>query len=158
MRIIGIDPGLTKTGVGIIDVKNNIACYISSTTIYSSTSQQLSVRLKHFHDNLVEIVKYYQPDVSAIEEIFLNSNPMSSLKLGHARGALILSLAICNLEVFEYSTTQIKKTVTGVGRADKKQIQMMVKVILPNAQFKTEDEADALAVALAHFQHLHKYQ
>jgi crossover junction endodeoxyribonuclease RuvC len=158
MRIIGIDPGLTKTGVGIIDVNNNIASYISSTTIYSSTSQQLSVRLKHFHDNLNEIVKYYQPDVSAIEEIFLNSNPMSSLKLGHARGALILSLAICNLDVFEYSTTQIKKTVTGVGRADKKQIQMMVKVILPNAQFKTEDEADSLAVALTHFQHLHKYR
>jgi crossover junction endodeoxyribonuclease RuvC len=158
MRIIGIDPGLTKTGVGIIDVKNNTASYISSTTIYSSTSQQLSVRLKHFHDNLTEIVKYYQPDVSAIEEIFLNSNPMSSLKLGHARGALILSLAICNLDVFEYSTTQIKKTVTGVGRADKNQIKLMVKVILPNAQFKTEDEADALAVALTHFQYFHKYR
>jgi len=157
MRIIGIDPGLTKTGVGIIDVKNNTASYISSTAIYSSTSQDLSARLKHFHDNLVEIVKHYQPDVSAIEEIFLNSNPMSSLKLGHGRGALILSLAICNLDVYEYSTTQIKKTITGVGRADKNQIKMMVKIILPNAQFKTEDEADALAVALTHFQHLHKY-
>ena len=157
MRIIGIDPGLTKTGVGIIDIKNNIAHYVSSATIYSSPSQQLSVRLKHFHDNLTEIIKYYQPNVSAIEEIFLNSNPLSSLKLGHARGSLILSLALGNLEVYEYSTTQIKKTVSGVGRADKNQIKMMVKIILPNAQFKTEDEADALAVALTHYQHIDKF-
>jgi crossover junction endodeoxyribonuclease RuvC len=157
MRIIGIDPGLTKTGVGIIDIKNNIAYYVSSATIYSSPSQQLSVRLKHFHDNLTEIIKYYQPNVSAIEEIFLNSNPLSSLKLGHARGSLILSLALGNLEVYEYSTTQIKKTVSGVGRADKNQIKMMVKIILPNAQFKTEDEADALAVALTHYQHIDKF-
>ena len=94
----------------------------------------------------------------ALYEIFLNSNPMSSLKLGHARGSLILSLALGNLEVYEYSTTQIKKTVSGVGRADKNQIKMMVKIILPNAQFKTEDEADALAVALTHYQHINKYQ
>ncbi len=156
MRIIGIDPGLTKTGVGIIDVNKNIACYVSSTTIYSSTSQQLSIRLNHFHQNILAIVNYYKPDTSAIEEIFLNSNPMSSLKLGHARGALILSLALSGLEVHEYSSTKIKKTITGVGRADKNQIKTMIKILLPNSQFKTEDEADALAVALTHYQLNHQ--
>ena len=157
MRILGIDPGLTKTGVGIIDIKNNNPSYVYSVTIYSSTTHQLSTRLNHFHHNIIAIANHFKPDISAIEEIFLNSNPMSSLKLGHARGALILSLSLCNLEVREYSTTQIKKTVTGIGRADKNQIKTMIKFLLPNAQFKTEDEADALAVALTHFQQNQSY-
>lgn len=155
MKIIGIDPGLTKTGIGIIEIKNNNISYLSSSTIYSSTNEQLSVRLSHFHEELKKIINFYKPDVSAIEETFVNNNPLSSLKLGHARGALMLSLSLANLAVYEYSTTKVKKTVTGVGRAEKHQIQAMVKILLPLANFKNEDEADALAVAICHYHHQH---
>ncbi len=150
MKIIGIDPGLTKTGVGIIEVKNNTISFVASATIYSKPSDPFAARLHHFHTSLVEIIKIYKPDEAAIEETFLNTNPSSSLKLGHARGALILSLSLCGLKVAEYSTTAVKKAVVGVGRAEKDQIQMMVKILLPKAEFKTEDEADALAVAICH--------
>ena len=149
-RIIGIDPGLTKTGVGIIDVKNNSLSFVASRTIHSSPADSLVVRLSHFHKSLTEIIKIYQPTEAAIEETFVNMNPVSSLKLGQARGALILTLGICGLEVAEYASTAVKKTVVGAGRADKNQVQVMIKILLPKANFKTEDEADALAVAICH--------
>jgi crossover junction endodeoxyribonuclease RuvC len=150
MKIIGIDPGLTKTGVGIIEVKNNSLFFVASATIHSNASDPFVTRLHHFHTSLTEIIKAHNPDESAIEETFVNMNPTSSLKLGHARGALILSLGLCGLKVAEYSTTAVKKAVVGVGRAEKAQVQMMIKVLLPGANFKTEDEADALAVAICH--------
>ncbi len=150
MRIIGVDPGLTKTGIGIIEVKNNSIVFVTSRTIYSKASDSFASRLNHFHHSLTEIIQEFKPNEAAIEETFINTNPTSSLKLGHARGALILTLSLCNLEVAEYSTTAVKKAVTGVGRADKNQIQMMMKILLPKSDFKTEDEADALAVALCH--------
>ncbi len=153
MRIIGIDPGLTKTGIGIIEVKNNSLSFISSHTIYSSPQDEIALRLQHFHKNLVEIISLYKPQVAAIEETFVNKNPLSSLKLGHVRGSLILTLGICNLPVFEYSSTAVKKAVVGIGRAEKNQIQAMIKILLPKASFKTEDEADALAVAICHNSH-----
>jgi crossover junction endodeoxyribonuclease RuvC len=153
MRIIGIDPGLTKTGIGIIEVKNNSLTFIASQTIYSSPQDKIATRLQHFHEKLIETVNIYKPQIAAIEETFVNKNPLSSLKLGHVRGSLILSLAICNLPVFEYSTTAVKKAVVGVGRAEKNQIQAMIKILLPKANFKTEDEADALAVAICHNSH-----
>ena len=153
MRIIGIDPGLTKTGVGIIEVKNNSLSFVAAETIYSSPSEPFAKRLQHFHTSLVKIIQIYKPDDAAIEETFLNTNPLSSLKLGHARGALILSLSLCGLKVAEYSTTAVKKAIVGVGRAEKMQIQRMVKILLPKADFKTEDEADALAVAICHNNH-----
>jgi crossover junction endodeoxyribonuclease RuvC len=148
MRIIGIDPGLTKTGVGIIDVKNNALSFVAAYTIYSSSNDPISFRLQHFHKSLIEIISLHKPEVAAIEETFVNQNPLSSLKLGHVRGALILTLGICNLKVFEYSPTAVKKAIVGVGRAEKEQIQAMIKILLPKASFKTEDEADALAVAI----------
>lgn len=119
MKIIGIDPGLTKTGVGIIEVKNNLLTFIASETIYSSPSDPMATRLEHFHQEIVKLVKLYQPDEAAIEETFVNMNPTSSLKLGQARGALILSLALCGLKVSEYSATAVKKAIVGVGRAEK---------------------------------------
>lgn len=150
MKIIGIDPGLTKTGVGIIEVRNNTLSFVAAETIYSSPSDPFADRLHHFHKSLFAIIQTHQPDEAAIEETFLNMNPGSSLKLGHARGALILSLSLCGLKVAEYSSTAVKKAVVGVGRAEKAQIQTMVKILLPKANFKTEDEADALAVAICH--------
>jgi crossover junction endodeoxyribonuclease RuvC len=150
MRIIGIDPGLTKTGVGIIEVKNNTISFVAAETIYTKPADPFSERLRHFHDSLTKIIKIYNPTDAAIEETFVNMNPASSLKLGHARGALILTLSLCGLKVSQYSTTAVKKAVVGVGRADKNQIQNMIKILLPKSNFKTEDEADALAVAICH--------
>ena len=150
MRIIGIDPGLTKTGIGIIDVKNNSINYVFSTTLHSSPEQDMAVRLKSFHDSLLQIIQLYKPNIASIEETFVNKNPLSSLKLGHARGAIILTLGLCNIEVNEYSATSVKKTIVGVGRAEKHQIQAMIKILMPKANFKSEDEADALAIALCH--------
>ncbi len=157
MKIIGIDPGLTKTGVGIIEIKNNSLSFVASETIYSSPSEPLATRLQHFYQSLAEIIKIHQPHEAAIEETFVNKNPISSLKLGHARGALILTLGLCGLKVAEYSATAVKKAVVGVGRAEKEQIQAMVKILLPKANFKTEDEADALAIAICHFHNLKRY-
>ena len=153
MKIIGIDPGLTKTGVGIIEVRNNTLAFVASKTIYSKPTDPFATRLNHFYTELTEIIKIYQPDEAAIEETFVNKNPTSSLKLGHARGALILTLSLCDLKVAEYSATAVKKAIVGVGRAEKEQVQMMIKVLLPKADFKTEDEADALAVAICHNNH-----
>lgn len=150
MRIIGIDPGLTKTGIGIIDVNNNSINYVFSTTLYSSPDHDMAVRLKSFHDSLLQIIQLYKPNIASIEETFVNKNPLSSLKLGHARGAIILTLGLCNIEVNEYSATSVKKTIVGVGRAEKHQIQAMIKILMPKANFKSEDEADALAIALCH--------
>lgn len=150
MRIIGIDPGLTKTGIGIIDVKNNSINYVFSTTLHSSPDHDMAVRLKSFHDSLLQIIQLYKPNIASIEETFVNKNPLSSLKLGHARGAIILTLGLCNIEVNEYSATSVKKTIVGVGRAEKHQVQAMIKILMPKANFKSEDEADALAIALCH--------
>jgi crossover junction endodeoxyribonuclease RuvC len=152
-RIIGVDPGLTKTGVGIIEVKNNSIFFVAAATIYTKPVEPFAQRLHHFHNSLTNIIQTFKPTEAAIEETFINSNPTSSLKLGHARGALILTLSLCDLKVAEYSTTAVKKAVVGVGRAEKAQVQMMIKMLLPKADFKTEDEADALAVAICHNNH-----
>lgn len=157
MRIIGIDPGLTKTGVGIIDIINNNLSFVFADTIYSNPDQKIALRLNYFYKNLSDIIKIYSPNEASIEETFVNKNPLSSLKLGHARGSLILTLGINNLNVFEYSSTQVKKTIVGVGRAEKEQVQAMIKILLPKANFKNEDEADALAIAICHYHHQKNY-
>lgn len=148
MRIIGIDPGLTKTGLGVIDVKNNTLFFVASTTIYTKASDPMSERLDHLHKSLFQFIQLHKPDLAAIEETFVNKNPLSSLKLGHARGALILTLGICGIKTLEFSATAVKKAVVGVGRAEKEQVAAMVKILLPKASFSNEDESDALAVAI----------
>ena len=149
-RIIGIDPGLTKTGIGIIDIVGNSLSFVFCDTIYSSPTLPMAERLSYFHKSLLQIIQLYEPNCASIEETFVNKNPTSSLKLGHARGALILTLGICGIKVHEYSATSVKKTIVGVGRAEKQQIQAMIKILLPKANFKNEDEADALAIAICH--------
>ena len=150
--IIGIDPGLTKTGWGIIKTENNNISYVASGTIKSSADQKTSDRLKNLHNHISEILRIHQPSQAAIEKVFVNKNPLSSLKLGHARGSIILTIALQeNMKIYEYASTEIKKAIVGVGRADKKQVSYMVKQLLPKANIKTEDEADALATALCHY-------
>lgn len=150
MIILGIDPALTKTGWGVISSLKNTISYIGSGTIKTNASEDLPTRLSYIHQEIKKVIETYNPSEVAIEETFVNQNPISSLKLGHARGVLILSAAMFDLKVYEYSSTAIKKAIVGVGRAEKNQVETMIKFLLPKSVAKTEDEADALAVAICH--------
>lgn len=151
--ILGLDPGLQHTGWGLINSNGNKISYIACGRVSSDAKAKLSARLATLSDGIKSVIEQYQPDECAIEETFLNKNPMSSLKLGHARGAAMLTASLCGLSVQEYAATLVKKTITGVGRADKSQMIMMVKQLLPKSDITSEDAADALAVAICHVQH-----
>ena len=157
MIVLGIDPGLIKTGFGVVDFKDNNLKYIASGTIFTDASLSIEFRLKNIYDKINDIIKQYRPDFFSIEETFVNNNPTSSLKLGQARGVAILCAGENNIPVFEYKPNTIKKTVTGVGKAAKNQIGMMIKCLLPAVDLKTEDEADALAIAICHINNYVKY-
>ncbi len=153
IRILAIDPGLNKTGWAIVDYKDNCTYFVACGTIKTDSKNTLPQRLSDIHHQLEGIIVRFGPHEAAIEETFVNKNPQSSLKLGHARGAIILTLSLAQLSINEYSATNIKKSVVGAGRADKAQIEAMVKMLLPNAKIHGADEADALAVALCHCHH-----
>ncbi|PIR31748.1 MAG: crossover junction endodeoxyribonuclease RuvC [Alphaproteobacteria bacterium CG11_big_fil_rev_8_21_14_0_20_44_7] len=151
--ILGIDPGLRKTGWGIIESVNNNLKFVACGTIKTSDKKSLCERLGELSQGLQAVIKEYDPDIAAIEETFVNMNGQSTLKLGQARGALIVTMVNVGLEVFEYSARLVKKSVVGSGRAEKHQIEMMVKTLLPKANPDSEDAADALAVAITHSNH-----
>lgn len=150
MRIIGLDPGLRNTGWGIIEVEANRFSYVADGTVRPRPDRQLSWRLRDLHDGLAEAIAQYLPDEAAVEETFVNKNPKSTLKLGEARGVVVLAPALAGLPVAEYSANRIKKAVVGAGHAGKEQVQMMVGRILPGCEFSSADAADALAVAICH--------
>lgn len=152
-RILGIDPGLQHTGWGIIDVKGNQLSFVACGAVHSDPKLPTPDRLKQLHDGLHEIIQLHKPSEAAVEETFINKNASSSLKLGHARGAILLSLSLAGLDVHEYSATLVKKSVVGKGHAEKIQVAMMVKVLLPASSAATADAADALAVAITHGHH-----
>lgn len=157
-KILGIDPGLSHTGWGIITQKDNSLSFVACGVISSNAKESIADRLLAINRGLQNVIETYQPNQCAIEQTFVNKNPLSSLKLGHARGAAILTCSLNNLIPYEYAATLVKKTVVGAGRADKAQIAMMVKTLLPKAVITSEDAADALAVAICHTQHatMHK--
>ncbi|PIR39192.1 MAG: crossover junction endodeoxyribonuclease RuvC [Alphaproteobacteria bacterium CG11_big_fil_rev_8_21_14_0_20_39_49] len=152
-KILGIDPGLGHTGWGVISKQDNKISFIDCGVISSNPKENLALRLLTIKNGLQEVIQTYSPDQCAIEETFVNKNPLSSLKLGHARGAAILTCSLNGLNPYEYAATLVKKTIVGAGRAEKSQIAMMVKTLLPRAVIKSEDAADALAVAICHCQH-----
>ncbi len=152
-RIIGIDPGLQKTGWGVIESEGNALRYLACGTIKTDSKTDLYVRLACIDSEIAQIVKTWTPDQAAIEETFMNNNPASALLLGQARGASIVSLARAGLEVHEYAANLVKKSVVGSGHAAKQQIGAMVAMLLPGASDIREDEADALAVAICHAHH-----
>ncbi len=153
VRILGIDPGLRNTGWGLITQDGSKLSFIACGTIKSDEKKSLAERLKQLHDGLSEIVASYTPDEAAVEETFVNKDARATLKLGHARGIALLVPALAGLSVAEYAPNLVKKTIVGAGHADKDQIHMMVKVLLPKSDAKTPDAADALAIALTHAQH-----
>ena len=153
IRIIGIDPGLRRTGWGIIDSVGNSLRFIASGTVRSDDKAALAVRLCQLHDGLAEVLHQAMPHEAAVEQTFVNKDATATLKLGQARGIAMLVPARAGLMVAEYAPNAVKKAVIGVGHGDKKQIHMMVKVLLPKASFDTEHAADALAIAICHAHH-----
>ncbi|NKB56899.1 MAG: crossover junction endodeoxyribonuclease RuvC [Alphaproteobacteria bacterium] len=150
MRLIGLDPGLRNTGWGIIDVHANRLVYVADGTVSPASDQDLASRLRDLHEGLAKVLADYAPDEAAVEETFVNKNPVSTLKLGEARGVVVLAPALIGIPVAEYSANRIKKSVVGAGHAAKEQVQMMVGRILPGCAFSSPDAADALAVAICH--------
>jgi len=150
MRILGIDPGLRRTGFGVIDYDGTRLRYVASGTVVVPPNGDLSGRLKVILDSVREIIRQHAPDASAIEKVFVNANPASTLLLGQARGAALCALADLDLSVQEYTALQIKKSVVGTGRAAKEQVQMMVQQLLALNGAPAPDAADALACAICH--------
>ncbi|MBS9722577.1 crossover junction endodeoxyribonuclease RuvC [Tianweitania sp. BSSL-BM11] len=153
IRIIGIDPGLRRTGWGVIESAGNSLRFIGAGTVQSDDTCSLAERLCQLHDGLVGIIQAFEPEEAAVEHTFVNVNPTSTLKLGQARGIALLVPARAGLAVAEYTPNAVKKAVIGVGHGDKKQIQMMVKVLMPKAVYNGADSADALAIAICHAHH-----
>jgi crossover junction endodeoxyribonuclease RuvC len=154
MRLIGLDPGLRLTGWGVVDVAPGRLAHIANGVVKSNARDPLSERLNQIHQGLVKIITEWQPDAAAVEETFVNQNPASTLKLGQARGAVIVAAAGAGLQVAEYAPNRIKKSVVGVGHASKVQIRDMVGMLLPGCAIAGEDAADALAVAICHAHHM----
>jgi crossover junction endodeoxyribonuclease RuvC len=150
MRILGVDPGLRRTGFGVVDIKASRLTYVASGTIIVPSDAPLPERLKVILDNLREVAHQTQPDVAALEIVFVNTNPQSTLLLGQARGAAMCALADSGLLVHEYTALQVKKSVVGHGKAAKEQVQMMVQRLLGLEGLPAPDPADALACAICH--------
>ncbi len=153
IRIIGIDPGLRRTGWGVIETDGVRLSYVSSGLITSTSDEDLAYRLRELFEGLMGVIAASGAREAAVEETFVNENPRSTLKLGQARGMALLAPAMKGLRVAEYPPNLIKKSVVGSGHAEKKQIQAMIGFLLPKARFDSADEADALAIAICHANH-----
>ncbi|MEI6559741.1 MAG: crossover junction endodeoxyribonuclease RuvC [Rhodospirillaceae bacterium] len=152
-RLIGIDPGLQHTGWGVIDVSGNTLRHVADGALHSDSERSLADRLCQLHDALVAVIATWSPDEAAVEETFVNKNPSSTLKLGMARAVALLVPARAGLPVTEYPTNLVKKSVVGAGHAEKAQVQVMMRMLLPGCAIKSADAADALAVAVCHAHH-----
>ena len=150
IRIFGIDPGLRHMGWGVVELTGTHLSYIASGVISPPSNDVLATRLASLYDALEDRLRMLAPHEAAVEETFVNRDPAATLKLGQARGMALLAPARLGIPVGEYAANQVKKTVVGVGHANKKQVQAMVKVLLPRADFSSADEADALAIAICH--------
>lgn len=148
-RILGLDPGLRHTGWGVIDVLNNQLIHVAHGVI-SSSSDNLSSRLVELFKGLQTVIQEYKPKEAAVEETFVNNNPVSTLKLGMARGVILMTPDFLGLRVSEYPANKVKKAIVGVGHANKEQVSHMVQVLLPKAAPVKLDAADALAIAICH--------
>jgi len=150
MRILGLDPGLRVTGWGVLEAQGNRLSHVADGVVTSDNGADLATRLAQLHDGIMAIIETWAPAEAAIEETFVNRNPTSTLKLGQARGVVLLAPARCGLPVAEYTPNAIKKAVVGRGHAEKAQVELMVRTLLPGADPSRPDAADALAVAICH--------
>jgi crossover junction endodeoxyribonuclease RuvC len=150
IRIIGFDPGLSRTGWGVIACTGSKLAHIANGTIATKASLPLGERLALLHEGICEVLRLHAPHEVAVEQAFVAKDPSAALKLGHARAIALLAAAQAGITIAEYAPNHIKKSVVGVGHAGKDQIQAMVKRLLPTARFDAADAADALACAIAH--------
>lgn len=150
MRLLGLDPGLRHTGWGLIEARGNELRFIACGAVNPDAEADLAVRLGNLYNGLAGIIAEHGPAEAAVEETVVNRNPLSSLKLGHARGVVLLAAAHAGLPVHEYAAKQVKRAVTGTGAAAKEQVAMMVRFLLPGCGEVSADAADALAVAICH--------
>ena len=153
VRILGIDPGLRRTGWGVIEVEGNRLVYIGCGSVEPPDDLPLSSRLLAIHEGLAAVLGDFRPVEAAVEQTFVNKDGVATLKLGQARGVAMLAPAMFGISVAEYAPNQVKKTVVGAGHADKNQIMVMLKILLPKAAPKSADAADALAIAITHAHH-----
>jgi crossover junction endodeoxyribonuclease RuvC len=153
IRILGIDPGLRRTGWGVIDVAGNRLIHVACGSVITDDKAEVATRLVAIHDGLVRVVEQFQPEEAAVEATFVNKDASATLKLGQARGIALLVPARAGLAVSEYAPNLVKKTIVGAGHGEKAQIRMMIGVLLPKADPQTEDAADALAIAVTHAHH-----
>ncbi|MBC7950390.1 MAG: crossover junction endodeoxyribonuclease RuvC [Rhodospirillaceae bacterium] len=154
MRVLGLDPGLRITGWGIIDVDGSHLRHVADGVVTSDAKLSLAERLVQLHEGVRAVITQWSPEEAAVEETFVNKNPESTLKLGQARGVVLLAPALMGITVGEYSPASVKQAVVGTGRAQKDQVGMMVRTLLPGCLVKSPDSADALAVAICHSHHL----
>jgi len=155
VRILGIDPGLRRTGWGVVEMDGNRLSFIGCGSVEPPENLPLASRLLAIHEGLAKVLGDYAPAEAAVEQTFVNKDGVATLKLGQARGVAMLAPAIFGIAVSEYAPNQVKKTVVGAGHADKHQILVMLKILLPKAEPKSPDAADALAVAITHAHHRH---
>jgi len=153
MRVLGLDPGLRNTGWGIIDMDGSHLRHVADGVVRSDDSLTLAERLVQLHRGVQAVIGEWSPDEAAVEQTFVNKNPESTLKLGQARGAVLLAPALAGLAVGEYAPASVKQAVVGTGRAAKDQVGMMVRTLLPGCRVASPDAADALAVAICHAHH-----
>jgi crossover junction endodeoxyribonuclease RuvC len=153
IRLLGIDPGLRFTGWGLIDVDGNRLMHIADGVIATDSDAPVPIRLKTLHDALMALLELHRPAEAAVEETYVNRNGAATLKLGYARGVALLTPALAGIPVTEYAAKTVKMAVVGTGGADKTQVTMMVRRLLPGATLRKADAADALAVAICHAHH-----
>jgi len=153
VRIIGIDPGLRRTGWGVIESEGNILVFVGCGSVEPAEGLPLASRLLAIHEGLATVLGDFKPAEAAVEQTFVNKDGVATLKLGQARGVAMLAPALFGITVAEYAPNQVKKTVVGAGHADKNQVSVMLKILLPKAEPQSPDAADALAIAITHAHH-----
>jgi crossover junction endodeoxyribonuclease RuvC len=153
IRILGIDPGLRRTGWGLIDVEGNRLIFVGCGSVATNDKAALAERLVVIHDGLSKVIEEFTPDEAAVEATFVNKDATATLKLGQARGVAMLVPARAGIAVAEYAPNLVKKTIVGAGHAEKEQIRVMLRVLLPKADPPSHDAADALAIAICHAHH-----
>ena len=154
LRILGLDPSLRACGWGIVQARGTKLTHIAHGVIKPDPALDLAMRLNVLFEELSDVIKLYAPDAAAVEDAFMKNNPMSALKLGHARAICMLAPAQAGLEVGEYAPRSVKKAVVGTGAADKKQVAAMMNILMPGCGVSAGDAADALAIAVCHAQRI----
>ena len=153
VRLLGLDPGLQHTGWGMVESAGSRLRHLGDGVISTVTADSLAERLSQLHRALLLIIEQWQPDEAAVEHTYVNKNPGAALKLGQARGVVLLAPALAGIPVAEYQAMEVKRAVVGTGHAEKRQVEDMVRRLLPGATIRRSDAADALAVAICHAHH-----